>query len=258
MNFLVGGVSRGDRPATSRRARREDLLSAFCSALRVRARGRGSRRFSPGSGTLFLVLCGPPATFDVGVQHALFAFPFSPPSQRVRREGLALPAAPSLPPLVAFRRSLCRSRRIATSTRAALVLQHPRGQSRPAAASSSTAISTGVRTSRGSPRRRARISREPLPALVWSGDLVERHPSLRRLRAADVERPGQLLAIGETPFAIGPEFYAARGDGPRPGRSRPSGRRSTRAANESGRSATRSESGVSTGRPTGSGLDFLL
>jgi hypothetical protein len=57
-----------------------------------------------------------------------------------------------------------------------------------------------------------RLSREPLPALVWSGDLVERHPSLRRLSAADVERPGQLVAIGETPFAIGPEFYAARGN----------------------------------------------
>ncbi len=56
------------------------------------------------------------------------------------------------------------------------------------------------------------ISREPLPALVWSGGLVERHPSLRLLRPADVEKPGQLLAMGETPLAIGPEFYAARGN----------------------------------------------
>ncbi len=54
-------------------------------------------------------------------------------------------------------------------------------------------------------------SSKPLPAIVFGGDLPRRYPSLRQLAPGDEDRPGALIAIGETPMALGPELLASKG-----------------------------------------------
>ncbi len=57
------------------------------------------------------------------------------------------------------------------------------------------------------------LTREPLPTVFFGGDLPARHaPALRQATPADAFRNGGLIAFGEQPLAIGEEFYAARGN----------------------------------------------
>jgi hypothetical protein len=51
----------------------------------------------------------------------------------------------------------------------------------------------------------------PLPAIVFGGDLPRRYPALRTLAPGDEDRPGAVIAIGETPMALGPELLASKG-----------------------------------------------
>jgi len=52
-----------------------------------------------------------------------------------------------------------------------------------------------------------------LPTVHFGGDLPRRHaPALRPVAPGDEDRPGTVLAIGEAPFAIGPEVLAAKGN----------------------------------------------
>jgi hypothetical protein len=55
------------------------------------------------------------------------------------------------------------------------------------------------------------FSPEPIPAIVFGGDLPRRYPTLRPLAPGDEDRPGALIAIGETPLALGPELLASKG-----------------------------------------------
>ena len=54
-------------------------------------------------------------------------------------------------------------------------------------------------------------SSSPLPAIVFGGDLPRRYPTLRPLAPGDEDRPGAVIAIGETPLALGPELLASKG-----------------------------------------------
>jgi hypothetical protein len=54
-------------------------------------------------------------------------------------------------------------------------------------------------------------SPSPLPAIVFGGDLPRRYPALRPLAPGDEDRPGAVIAIGETPLALGPELLAFKG-----------------------------------------------
>ena len=54
-------------------------------------------------------------------------------------------------------------------------------------------------------------SSSPLPAVVFGGDLPRRYPTLRPLAPGDEDRPGAVIAIGETPLALGPELLASKG-----------------------------------------------
>ena len=51
----------------------------------------------------------------------------------------------------------------------------------------------------------------PLPAIVFGGELPRRYAALRPLAPGDEDRPGALVAIGETPLALGPELLASKG-----------------------------------------------
>lgn len=53
-------------------------------------------------------------------------------------------------------------------------------------------------------------SSSPLPAIVFGGDLPRRYPTLRPLAPGDEDRPGAVIAIGETPLALGPELLASK------------------------------------------------
>ncbi len=56
-----------------------------------------------------------------------------------------------------------------------------------------------------------RWSFDPVPAVVFGGDLPRRYPTLRPVAAGDEERPGQVIAVGEQPLAIGPEILRSKG-----------------------------------------------
>ncbi len=56
-----------------------------------------------------------------------------------------------------------------------------------------------------------RWSFEPIPAVVFGGDLPRRYPALRPVAPGDEDRPGAVIAIGEQPFAIGPELLRSKG-----------------------------------------------
>lgn len=51
----------------------------------------------------------------------------------------------------------------------------------------------------------------PIPAVVFGGDLPSRYRSLRPPEPLDLDRPGQILAIGEQALALGPELLASKG-----------------------------------------------
>jgi dolichyl-phosphate-mannose-protein mannosyltransferase len=53
-------------------------------------------------------------------------------------------------------------------------------------------------------------SSSPLPAVLFGGDLPRRYPTLRPLAPGDEARPGAVIAIGETPLALGPELLASK------------------------------------------------
>jgi hypothetical protein len=56
-----------------------------------------------------------------------------------------------------------------------------------------------------------RFSLDPIPAVVFGGDLPRRYPTLRPVAPSDEERPGAVIAVGEQPFAIGPELLRSKG-----------------------------------------------
>jgi hypothetical protein len=53
-------------------------------------------------------------------------------------------------------------------------------------------------------------STRPLPAILFGGDLPRRYPTLRPLAPGDEDRPRAVIAIGETPLALGPELLASK------------------------------------------------
>ncbi|HEV8268974.1 MAG TPA: glycosyltransferase family 39 protein, partial [Thermoanaerobaculia bacterium] len=60
-------------------------------------------------------------------------------------------------------------------------------------------------------REAPRFSAAPIPAVVFGGDLPRRYPTLRPVAPGDEDRPGQIIGIGEAPFALGAELLARKG-----------------------------------------------
>jgi hypothetical protein len=57
-----------------------------------------------------------------------------------------------------------------------------------------------------------RLGTTPMPAIVFAGDLPRRYaPILRPVAPGDADKPGALIAMGEVPFAIGPELLESTG-----------------------------------------------
>jgi len=54
-------------------------------------------------------------------------------------------------------------------------------------------------------------SSDPIPSVVFGGDLPRRYPTLRPVAPGDEDRPGAVIALGEQPFAIGPELLRSKG-----------------------------------------------
>ena len=182
------------------------LLLAFLIGASARSGRRTALATLAGLAVFFLVSAA--SRFNIGVRHELFAFPLLAVAASAgfvdegRRRRLALGAA------ILIQGIECSS-----------IAPHPLSFFNALAGGPAAGRELLVDSNLDWGQDLARLatlasglSPEPLPALVWSGDLVERHPSLRRMAPGDVDRPGRLLAVGETPLAIGPEFYAARGN----------------------------------------------
>ena len=210
VNYLAGRVSTSGFPGYFPFALAVKTSLGLALAFLVGATAPRGRRVALAhlAGLAFFLVVSARSRFNIGVRHELFAFPV-----------LAVVAGAALADGRRTRRLALGAAIAIQAVECASIAPHPLSFFNVLAGGPSAGRELLVDSNLDWGQDLARlaaaapgISREPLPALVWSGDFPERHPSLRRLRAADVERPGQLLAMGETPLAIGPEFYAARGN----------------------------------------------
>lgn len=162
------------------------------------------------AGILLFLLGSARTTYNIGVRHALFAFPFA-----------ALAASALLAPGAAPRRRGLLAAGLAGLAAVELLAVHPHELSFFNAAAgglpagrrlfADSNVDWGqdlIRLSRAAPA----LSAAPLPAVVLGGDLPRRHaPALRAVAPGDEDRPGALIALGEVPFAVGPELLASKG-----------------------------------------------
>lgn len=209
--YLLGRVSTGGSPLYFPIALAVKVPIGLALAALAGALSRPGRRTALGlaAGLLLFLLASTRTTYNIGVRHALFAFPFA-----------ALAASALLagdPP----RRSRLVAAGLVAVSAAELALVHPHELSFVNAAAGG--LPAGHRYFADSnvdwgqdlvrlARRAPELSAEPLPAVVFGGDLPSRHaPALSAVAPGDEDRPGRLIAVGEVPLAVGPELLAAKG-----------------------------------------------
>jgi hypothetical protein len=174
--------------------------------------------FSPGGHRFGLVVSGMLAAFfvlsagsayNIGVRHLLFAFPL-----------LAILAASATPSesRPAGRALLLGGLLLVEAIEVLAVHPHELAFFNAAAGGSSGGRRFFVDSNLDWGQDLARLSAaapayssSPVPAVVFGGDLPRRYPTLRPLAPRDEYRPGAVIAIGETPLALGPELLASKG-----------------------------------------------
>lgn len=218
VNYFLGKVSREGSPwyfpvAVAVKAPL-GLLLGVAAALAA----RGGRRFAAASGlsvALFLLLSAR-TTYNIGVRHALFVFPLAAiaagaalagegtgsTERRARLPGFASAGALLLaaveivavhPHELSFFNALAGG---------------PGGGRRFFVDSNLDWGQDLLRLKEAAPS----FAPDGLPAVVFGGDLPARHaPFLRPPAPGEENRPGALLALGEAPFALGPELLRAKG-----------------------------------------------
>ena len=155
----------------------------------------------------FLLSAG--SAYNIGVRHLLFAFPL-----------LAILAGSAVPPepRIAGRRLLLPTLVLVEALEVFSVHPHELAFFNAAAGGSRGGRRFLVDSNLDWGQDLARLaaaapaySPVPLPAIVFGGELPRRYPTLRALAPGDEDRPGTVIAIGETPLALGPELLASKG-----------------------------------------------
>jgi hypothetical protein len=215
VNYFLGKVSNEGSPlyfpvALATKAPLGLLLAALFGAV-----SRSGRRPAVllGGGLLVFLLVSARSTYNIGVRHVLFAFPLA--------ALVAASSAASGSPRRWREPVLC----ALLGLEAAETLR-----AHPHELSFFNALAGGVNGGRrlfadsnvdwGQDLGRLaaaapRFGPLPIPAVVFGGDLPRRYaPLLRPPAPGDAERGGAVIALGEVPFAIGPELLESKGAGP--------------------------------------------
>lgn len=209
--YLLGRVSTGGSPLYFPLALAVKVPIGLALAALAGSLSRPGRRtaLALSAGVLLFLLASTRTSYNIGVRHALFAFPFA-----------ALAASALLgggPP----RRARLLAAGLVAVSAAELALVHPHELSFVNAAAgglpagrryfADSNVDWGqdlLRLARLAPE----LSAGPLPAVVFGGDLPSRHaPALAPVAPGDEDRPGRLIAVGEVPLAVGPELLASKG-----------------------------------------------
>jgi 4-amino-4-deoxy-L-arabinose transferase-like glycosyltransferase len=224
VNYFLGTVSREGSPWYFPVALAVKTPLGLLLGLAAALAAGGGRRFAAVAGAsllLFLVFSAR-TTYNIGVRHALFAYPL-----------LAIAAGSAL--------AGARSSREPGSTAGGAAGRLPRGAAlggllvlaleiatvHPHELSFFNAGAGGLAGGRrlfadsnldwGQDLLRLKESAPSfapngLGAVVFGGDLPSRHgPALRPPFVGEEDRPGALLALGEAPFALGPELLRSKG-----------------------------------------------
>lgn len=211
VNYFLGRVSREGSPwyfpvALAVKAPL-GLLLGLAAALAV----RGSRRFAAalGAGLLLFLLLSSRTTYNIGVRHALFLFPLA-----AITAGAALAASASrLPRAAALGALFVGAVEIGTVHPHQLSFFNalaggPEGGRRFFVDSNLDWGQDLLRLKEAAPG----LAPAGLPTVVFGGDLPARHaPVLRPPFPGEEDRPGTILALGEAPFALGPELLRSKG-----------------------------------------------
>lgn len=218
VNYFLGAVSREGSswyfPVAL--AVKTPLGLLLCAGVALLA--RPGRRFAAvaGASLLLFLLFSSRTTYNIGVRHALLAFPLL---------AILAGAAAAGPTDAAARRSA--RLRLGAVAGAFLVAALEAATAHPHPFSFFNALAGGADGGRrffadssldwGQDLLRLKavapsIAPDGLPSVVFGGDLPSRHaPALRPPVPGEENRPGALFAIGEAPFALGPELLRAKG-----------------------------------------------
>lgn len=218
VNYFLGTVSREGSPwyFPVALAVKTPLGLLLCAGVALFA--RPGRRFAvvAGASLLLFLLFSSRTTYNIGVRHALLAFPLLAIVAGAAAAGLTDAAA---------RRST--RLRLGAAVGALLVAALEAATAHPHPFSFFNALAGGAEGGRrffadsnldwGQDLLRLKavapsLAPDGLPAVVFGGDLPARHaPALRPPRPGEEDRAGALFAIGEAPFALGPELLRAKG-----------------------------------------------
>jgi len=203
--YFLGRVREGGSPAYFPVALAVKTSLGLALAVLLGTLAPAGRRLAlcVGAGLILFFALSAGSAYNIGVRHALFAFPLAAllASAASARAGLVC----LLLALEAFETLSCHPHELSFFNALA---GGPQGGRRLLVDSNLDWGQDLARLAAEAPR----LSAAPLPAVVFGGDLARRHPTLRPVAPGDEDRPGALLAMGETPLAIGPELLAPKGN----------------------------------------------
>ncbi len=224
VNYFLGDVSREGSPWYFPVALAVKAPLGLLLGLGAALATREGRRFAAlfGAGLLLFLLLSARTTYNIGVRHALFAFPllaiaagaaFSSRGPRPEREPAHAARAGRL------RRAAALGGLFVAGLELAAVHPHELSFFNAAAGGLDGGRRFFVDSNLDWGQDLLRLkevapSLAPggLPAVVFGGDLPARHsPALRPPLPGEEDRPGAILALGEAPFALGPELLRSKG-----------------------------------------------
>ena len=218
VNYLLGTVSREGSPWYFPLALAVKTPLGLLLGLGVALSARPGRRLAAVAGTalLLFLLLSSRTTYNIGVRHALLAFPLFAITAGAAAAGRADPADRRS---ASLRRGAAVGALLVAALEAAVAHPHPfsffhalaggaEGGRRFFADSSLDWGQDLLRLKAVAPA----LAPDGLATIVFGGDLPSRHaPLLSPPRPGEEDRPGAILAIGEAPFALGPELLRAKG-----------------------------------------------
>jgi hypothetical protein len=209
-NFFCGRVSREGSPFYFPLALATKVSLGLALAALVGAACRRGRRVAAalGAGLALVLLLAAGTTYNIGVRHLLFAFPFaalaaSAAAAEGPRGRLALAALWSV---AAFELASAHPHELSFFNAAAGGAE---GGRRYFADSN---VDWGQDLGRLAREAPALDGGRPIPSVVFGGDFPGRYaPALRAVGPGDEDRAGAVLAVGEVPMSVGPELLRSKG-----------------------------------------------
>lgn len=218
VNYFLGTVSSAGSPWYFPVALAVKTPLGLLLGVVVALCARRGRRLAAvaGAALLLFLLLSSRTTYNIGVRHALLAFPLLAITAGAAAAG---PTDPADRRSARLRLGAALGALFAAALEASAAHPHPfsffnalaggaEGGRRLFADSSLDWGQDLLRLKALAPS----LAPDGLPAVVFGGDLPSRHaPALRPPIPGEEDRPGAILAIGEAPFALGPELLRAKG-----------------------------------------------